>query len=82
MAWAWVAGAASLEEQPEYAYYLFYAPTPKARLETLVRVAGQRWQIEQTFRAASANADWITTKFATGKAGIGTSHWLCWPTRC
>jgi hypothetical protein len=51
-------------------------------LETLVRVAGQRWQIEQTFQAARANADWIATKFATGKAGIGTSLWLCGPTRC
>jgi SRSO17 transposase len=42
----------SIEEQPEHAYYRFYAPTRKTKLETLVRVAGQRWQIEQAFQAA------------------------------
>jgi len=59
----------SIEEQPEYAYYLFYAPTPKARLETLVRVAGQRWQIEQTFQAAK------------GECGLDhyeVRHWQGW----
>ena len=35
----------SIEEQPEHAYYRFYAPTHKTALATLVRVAGQRWQI-------------------------------------
>jgi SRSO17 transposase len=59
----------SLEEQPEYAYFLFYAPTPKATLETLVRVAGQRWQIEQTFQAAK------------GECGLDhyeVRHWQGW----
>jgi SRSO17 transposase len=42
----------SIEEQPEHAYYWFYAPTRKATLESLVRVAGQRWQIEQAFQTA------------------------------
>src|SRR5664279_3820987 len=42
----------SIEEQPEYAYYLSYAPSGKDTLETLVRVAGQRWQIEQCFETA------------------------------
>ena len=42
----------SIEEQPEHAYYRFYAPTHKATLQALVRVAGQRWQIEQAFQAA------------------------------
>ena len=36
----------SIEEQPEHAYYGFYAPTPKTMLKTLVRVAGRRWAIE------------------------------------
>jgi hypothetical protein len=39
----------SIEVQPEYAYYRFYAPTQIATLQNLVRVAGQRWQIEQAF---------------------------------
>jgi SRSO17 transposase len=42
----------SIEEQPEHAYYRFYAPRLKATLESLVRVAGQRWQIEQAFQTA------------------------------
>ena len=28
-------------------------------------------------RLQKVNADWITTKCATGKAGIGTLHWPC-----
>lgn len=42
----------SIEDEPEHAYYWFYAPTRKSTLETLVRVAGQRWQIEQAFQTA------------------------------
>jgi len=32
-------------------------------------------------RGVKANAGWITMKFATGKAGIGTLPWPCWPTQ-
>jgi SRSO17 transposase len=59
----------SIEEQPEHAYYWFYAPTRKATLESLVRVAGQRWQIEQAFQAAK------------GECGLGhyeVRHWQGW----
>src|ERR1019366_4768664 len=42
----------SIEEKPECAYYLCYAPTGKDTLATLVRVAGQRWLIEQCFETA------------------------------
>ena len=59
----------SIEEQPEYAWYLFHAPTSRARLETLVRVAGQRWQIEQAFQAAK------------GECGLDhyeVRHWQGW----
>jgi SRSO17 transposase len=42
----------SIEDLPEHAYYRFYAPTHKTTLETLARVAGQRWQIEQAFQTA------------------------------
>ncbi len=44
----------SLEDKPECAYYLCYAPTGKDTLKTLVRVAGQRWLIEQSFETARA----------------------------
>lgn len=42
----------SIEEKPECAYYLCYAPVGNDALETLVRVAGQRWKIEQCFETA------------------------------
>jgi SRSO17 transposase len=59
----------SIEQEPEHAYYRFYAPTHKAGLQTLVRVAGQRWQIEQAFQAAK------------GECGLDhyeVRHWQGW----
>lgn len=40
------------EWAPGHAYYWFHAPETKSSLETLVRVAGQRWQIEQVFQVS------------------------------
>ena len=37
----------NLEEPFEVTYYVVFAPRAEASLEQLVRVAGQRWQIEQ-----------------------------------
>jgi hypothetical protein len=71
----------SIEEKPEHAYYRFYAPTSKATLEILVRVAGQRWQIEQAFQAAKGECGLDHYEVRTGKAGIGTLLWPCWPMR-
>lgn len=59
----------SIEEKPEYAYYLCYAPTGKDTLETLVRVAGQRWQIEQCFE---------TAKGECGLDHYEVRHWQGW----
>jgi SRSO17 transposase len=42
----------SIEEKPEYAYYLASAPPAKAALKNLVAVAGRRWEIEIGFEAA------------------------------
>ena len=59
----------SIEENPEHAYYWFYAPTRKTTLQALVRVAGQRWQIEQAFQAAK------------GECGLDhyeVRHWQGW----
>ena len=47
----------------------FYAPTRKATLETLVRVAGQRWQIEQAFQ---------TAKGECGLDHYEVRHWQGW----
>ena len=59
----------SIEEQPEHAYYWFYAPMGKATLEILVRVAGQRWQIEQAFQ---------TAKGECGLDHYEVRHWQGW----
>ena len=59
----------SIEEQPEFAYYLTYAPRPKARLRTLAKVAGRRWEIEIAFEAAK------------GECGLDhyeVRHWQGW----
>lgn len=42
----------SLDETPEHAYYVVYAPRRKATRQTLVQVAGRRWEIEIGFEAA------------------------------
>lgn len=42
----------SLDETPEHAFYVVHAPRRKATRQTLVRVAGRRWEIEIGFEAA------------------------------
>ena len=59
----------SIEEKPECAYYLCYAPIGKDTLETLVRVAGQRWLIEQSFQ---------TAKSECGLDHYEVRHWQGW----
>ena len=51
------------------AYHWFYAPTRKAALATLARVAGQRWQIEQAFQAV---------KCECGLDNYEVRHWQGW----
>ncbi|RQU47823.1 IS701 family transposase [Burkholderia cenocepacia] len=41
----------SLDEKCEHAYYVVYAPRSKATRQTLVNVAGRRWEIETGFEA-------------------------------
>ena len=42
----------SLDETHEHAYYVVYAPRTKVTRQTLVNVAGRRWEIEVGFEAA------------------------------
>ncbi|KVZ10406.1 IS701 family transposase [Burkholderia ubonensis] len=42
----------SLDEKREHAYYVVYAPRTKASRQTLVNVAGRRWEIEIGFETA------------------------------
>jgi len=41
----------SLDEKREHAYYVVYAPRSKTTRQTLVNVAGRRWEIETGFEA-------------------------------
>ena len=59
----------SIEEKPEYAYYLCYAPVGKDTIEALVRVAGERWKIEQCFQ---------TAKGECGLDHYEVRHWRGW----
>ena len=59
----------SLGEKLEHAYYLCYAPTPQSTLAALVRVAGQRGQIEQCFE---------TAKGECGLDHYEVRHWQGW----
>ena len=61
----------SLEPQPAYAYYLAYAPTGRATLQTPARVAGQRWQIEQALQAAQGECGSAYPNCATCARGCG-----------
>lgn len=44
----------SLSDPSELAYYVVFAPRQRAALETLVKVAGRRWEIEVGFEATKA----------------------------
>lgn len=59
----------SIEEKPECAYYLCHAPSGKDTIETLVRVAGERWKIEQAFE---------TAKGECGLDHYEVRHWQGW----
>jgi SRSO17 transposase len=47
----WVLARRSVSDPTEIAYYLCYGPRG-TRLRTLVRVAGARWQVEETFQTS------------------------------
>jgi DDE superfamily endonuclease len=67
----------SIEEQPEHAYYRFYAPT-----KPWCGWRDNAGRLNRRSRPPRASAAWITMKSDIGKAGIGTSRQPCWPTRC
>ena len=56
----WVLARRSVSDPSEIAYYLCYGPRG-TRLRNLVRVAGARWQVEETFQ--------------TGKNEVGLDHY-------
>jgi SRSO17 transposase len=73
----------SIGEKLEHAFYLCYAPTLKSTLAALVRVAGQRWQIEQCFETAKAGVptDGSLSVGWKGECGLDhyeVRHWQGW----
>jgi SRSO17 transposase len=58
----------SLGDQPEHAYYFTYAPV-ETTVETLVRIAGSRWAIEECFEQA---------KQETGLDEYEVRSWIGW----
>lgn len=48
----WLLIRRSMDDPTEVAYYVVFAPRTTTTLETVVRVAGMRWQIEVAFEAA------------------------------
>ncbi|WP_278501940.1 transposase, partial [Paraburkholderia fungorum] len=63
----------SLDEQREHAYYVVYAPRSKATRQTLVNVAGRRWEIETGFKPTRA-ADAGERRRRSGRGHVGLIH--------
>src|ERR1039457_7314067 len=57
-------------------------PPGKTRWRRLSEWPANAGKSSNALRLPRANADWITTRFATGKVGTGTSRWPCWPMLC
>jgi hypothetical protein len=62
----------------ELAFYRCFAPRP-VPLAALVRVAGQRWTIEERFQPARAWSAWTPTRCAAGAPGTAGPRWPCCP---
>lgn len=63
----------------EVAFYRCYAPE-RVPLATLVRVAGRRWTVEESFQPRRGRPAWTNTSAAPGGPGIAGQPWCCWPT--
>src|SRR5664279_734253 len=57
-------------------------PPGKIRWRRLSEWPDNAGKSSNAWRLPRANAGWITTRFATGKVGTGTSRWPCWPMLC
>ena len=64
----------------ELAFYACFG-TARTSLLGLVRVAGARWRSRRASSRPKARSGWTTMRSADGRAGTGTSPWLCWRTR-
>ncbi|MEV0169490.1 transposase, partial [Nonomuraea fuscirosea] len=64
----------------ELAFYRYHAPD-RQPLMALVKIAGIRWAVEESFKPPRARSAWTTTRCAAGHPGTGTSLSPCspWP---
>jgi hypothetical protein len=63
----------------ELAFYRCFTPRP-APLAVLVKVAGRRWTVEESFQTARAFVAWTSTRCAAGGPGTAGPRWRCSPT--
>lgn len=68
------------DDTGELAYLRCWTPGPTT-LATLVRVAGQRWRIEESFQAAKGLVGLDQPRSAAGPPGTAGPPWPCSPTR-
>jgi SRSO17 transposase len=64
----------------EIAHYRGFSPRP-VPLSELVKVAGQRWRVEERSRPAKGSPAWTSIRSGSGNPGIGGSPWRCSRTR-
>jgi SRSO17 transposase len=67
----WLLVRRSRHDPTDRAYYVVFAPTGTS-LRTLVRVAGQRWRIEQSFELAKGEVGLDHYEVRRWEGGIGT----------
>lgn len=72
----------SLDEKREHAYYVVYAPRTKATRQTLVGVAGRRWEIETGFEATKGECGLDQDEVRRWQGWYRPSRWRCWLMPC
>jgi hypothetical protein len=65
----WLLMRRSIEDPTEYAYYLAYGPA-QTPVQELIRIAGRRWAIEDSFEAAKGKVG--LDEYEVTQDGLGT----------
>jgi SRSO17 transposase len=63
----------------QYAFYRAHTPRPVPVAE-LIRVAGTRWKIEESFAGARNSRPWMSIRSVAGPPGTAGACWRCSPT--
>jgi SRSO17 transposase len=76
----WLLMQCSIDDPAEYAYYLAYGPA-ETPVHELIRIAGRRWSIESSFKAAKGEVG--LDEYEVRKWDGWQRHiipFTCWPT--